>query len=207
MVQWLNNSITIFALGIAPLFFLLSIAYKKKYKNIVLSWRKPVMVIPTILCFTINLTLFILAAFFFATYFGKIQGIKILEYPASKIYILGIDCILAMFGTTLFYFSLENYFTQMISSNGIIFRQWDWSQWRFSENKLYWEQINDYYVKFDYPVSIFTFITYRNGSLEKISLSVPFYALPRFEQLLESQMDFIQLQREQLKEISKKNSF
>jgi hypothetical protein len=162
------------------------------------------MVIPTIVCFSINLTLFILAAFFFATYFGRIEGIKILEYPAEKMYLLGIDCLAGILGVTLTYFSIQNYFTQYITIDGLILRKWNWDSFQFTESKLYWEQINDYYVKFDYPVSIFNFITYRNGKMEKISLAVPFYALPRFEQQLESQMDFIYLQREQMKEISKK---
>lgn len=203
MMQILNNGIMIFALGIAPLFFLLSFVHKKKYKNVIISWKKPIMVIPTILCFSLNLTLFILAAFFFATYFGRIEGIKIFDYPSNRMYLLGIDCIMGIVGVSLTYFALQNYFTQIITIHGIIIRQWNWEHFRFIENKLQWEQINDYYVKFDYPISIFTFLTTRNNHLEKISLPVPFYALPRFEQQLESQMDFIQLQREQLKEISK----
>ncbi len=204
MVQILNNSIMIFALGFAPLFFLSSLIHKKKYKNVILSWKKPIMVVPTILCFSLNLTFFILAAFFFATYFGRIEGIKIFDYPSDRVYLLGIDCVMGIVGTTLTYFALQNYFTQVITINGIIIREWSWESLRFVENKLQWDQINDYFVKFDYPISVFTFISTRNNYLEKISLSVPFYALPRFEQQLESQMDFIQLQREQLKEISKK---
>ncbi len=194
----------IYGLGIAPLLYLLSFIYQKKHKNVILSWRKPILVIPTIISFSLNLTFFILAAFFFATYFGRIEGIKIFEYPAEKMHLLGFNCIIMMFSITLTYLALQNYFTQFITTSGIIITKWSWEHFRFIENKLLWEQINDYYVKFDYPISIFTFITTQNGIIEKIPLAVPFYALPRFEQQLESQLDFIQLQREQMKGIFQK---
>lgn len=195
----------IFAFGAAPLILLASLMHKRKFKNVILAWQKPALVVFTIASFIVGLLAFIVGSFFLASYIGKLDGIEFIDINPDTIYLLAIDNFILVFGIVLFFLAAKNYFMQYVTTEGIIIQKWEWKKMRLVETRLLWEQINDYYIKSDYPLSIFTFITLRNNSIERISLAVPFYALSIFEQQIESQMDFAAFHREQMRKFQKNN--
>lgn len=194
-----------FSFGVAPLLLLASLMYKKRFKNVILSWQKPVLVVFTIASFILGLLAFIVGSFFLASYIGRLDGIEFIDINPQVMYLLAIDNFILVFGIALSYLAAKNYFKQYVTTEGIIIQKWSWKKMRLVETILLWEQINDYYIKSDYPLSIFTFITFRNNVIDRISFAVPFYVLSIFEQQIESQMDFAAFNREQMRKFQKNN--
>jgi hypothetical protein len=201
MTDFIHHCALTLSLGVSPVVFLLSLLYKRQYRGIIMKWKKAQLAIFTILTFITNFTLFVLACFFFASYLGRIDGIHLFAGFSTKAMLyLGGDCVLLMLAVTLSYLAIQNLLIQYITQDGIVLLPLGIGTHSLEEKTLQWGQIKDYYLHSDYPVTHFTFLVQKHDfKLERHTLKVPFYALPRFEALLETCL----LQQQQLRERSR----
>ncbi len=172
-------------LVIAPLFFMLSLWYKRQFKNIILEWKKNQLVIYTIIAFVLNLILFILTCFFFAGYLGRIEGLRLIEISPELMMHLSIDSLALLIGVTVAYFGIQNFYSQFVTTEGIHLKP-NWASDALTvDHFITWSQVMDVYTQSDYPMTIYRFIIQLpDGSYTRKQLSVPFYALSHFEGLL-----------------------
>jgi hypothetical protein len=126
-----------------------------------------------------------LCCFFAASHFGRIQATE-LHPLAGQSGQLALVSFMFLIATSFFYLALQNILTQYITKSGILFFIWQKEKFTFKPVLLPWSQIRDYYIKSDYPVTFYNFL-YQNATsltIHRITLKVPFYALPKFENLL-----------------------
>lgn len=196
-----------FGLVLAPLFLVASVYYRRQFKGVVLQWKKTGLVVYTILTFMANLLLFVLACFFISSYMGRIDGVRWVDTAPQTLLMLGIASLLLMFGSTVFYFGIQNFSTQFVTQQGIYLAP-DLGSLRKREDALLpWDQIKDYYLRSDYPVTVYQFLVQQaDGTFAKRQLKVPFYVMPRFEVLLEMNLKKQQEIREQSRSILRKMS-
>lgn len=188
VLNLIHVSALVFTLVIAPAIYLLSLAFKRQFKDVEYEWKKPQVILFTIISFIINLALFILACFFFAGYYRNVS-LDIIQIPPTAMWQLSVDCMLFFMGVTALYVSLQNYFVQFIALQGIIIPAFSWKKIRFQHILIRWQDIRDYYVRTDYPITYYHFILQNSaGEFTKRSLKIPFYALARFESILEINM-------------------
>lgn len=189
MFEVFHLTCLVLGLILAPAFLLTTLAYKLRHQHILMEWKKPQLVVFTIFAFILNISLFIIACFFLACYLGRIDGIPMLaDMPSQLVKQLGIDSVLLLFGTTAMYVGIQNYFIQYITQEGIVKR--NHRPGRTQPEMIRWADIKDYYVRSDYPVTYFSFIVQENElRYGKETLKVPFYALPKFENILEHSLE------------------
>jgi hypothetical protein len=207
-MQSLNALCLLLALGFAPLAWLVSILYRRRFKQVVLHWKKPQIVVFTILAFVANLVLFVLACFFAAGYMGRVDGVGIFELQAEYLKWLALDCLLLLAAVTFLFMAVQNFLTQFVTQKGIYLHNGLLAVPDDGVDLLRWEQIKDYYVQSDYPVTQYYFIlAAENGTYARKMLRVPFYMLPRFEAVLEmslkAQQEMRQSSRATLRKMSK----
>jgi hypothetical protein len=167
-----------------------SLIYRRKFRHVVLEWKKTQLVAFTILAFILNLTLLILACFFFAATVGRVgKPNELDEVPIEVLYQLGLDSLLIFVGISLTYLAVQYFFTQFVTQKGIVFGT---LSWRYGmENQLVeWCQIRDYFIKADYPITYFHFVVQQpDNTYIRRSIKVPFYVLPQFQELLEEHLN------------------
>ncbi len=175
-----------FAMGFAPVVYLISVLYRRRFQGVILMWKRPQIVVFTILAFIANLVLFVMACLFFASYMGQADGIQIFHVEQTYLRWLTIDCLLLLTGITVLYLAVQNFFTQFVTLDGIYLHRHGLSNPGDSNDLLRWEHIKDYYVHSDYPITLYTFLVEVSGSTySRRNLKVPFYMLSRFEQMLD----------------------
>jgi len=196
-----------FSVVFAPAVLLISYILKRKFTNALIKWRKPQVVIFTIFAFIVNLTLFVLACFFFACYQGRIVGIDLLQFSQTEMKLLGFDAMLLLVGITQLHLTVQNMFTQFITADGIVFRRFNWSKRPFEAQLIPWWQIRDYYIHSDYPNTFFHFILQNaDASYTRATLKVPFYVLSGFERVLEQNLNASRGKHNFSRELLKKTS-
>lgn len=184
-IQLLHTTALFFALGAAPLFYLLTWMYRRSFKRVEYEWKKPQTVAVTIVSFIANLTLFILACFFFAGYYGSVK-IDLVALSPEEMKLLSIDCMLFFAGVSAAYMGVQNLFIQYVCKEGVLVQKFEWRRLRVRKTYIYWNEIKDYFTRNDYPVTYYNFIVKQNNeTFGRKTLRVPFYALNRFESLLE----------------------
>ena len=195
----------LFCFGVSPLVFLLSVLFKRKYQNVILEWKKTQQVITTIIAFVLNLTFFVLTSFFFASYLGRIEGIQLIDLPAQTMYYLGIDSFMLLVGITIFYFALQNFYSQFVTLDGVYYAPSPLLFWKNDNKLLRWEEIKDYYVKSDYPITIYHFIVQKEPLVyDRIQIKVPFYTQEKFEEILDMNLKKIEDQKSRAKDKHRK---
>lgn len=196
-----------FGLGIGPALLGGAVWYRRQFRGVLLQWKKPGLVLVTIFAFVLNLTLFVLTCFFFAAYLGRVDDIRLVDYPAETMRQLGMNSLMALAGVTFVYSAVQVFFTQFVINEGIIFHVFDWQNFRIKQKLLRWHEIKDYYTNTDYPLTYYSFLVQGDGlRYDKVNLKVPFYALPRFEMLLEANLKRQQKIREQNRNLLRKLS-
>mgnify|MGYP006266352265 CR=1 FL=1 len=178
-----------FSFVLAPLLFGLSWLYRRRFKQVVMKWRKPQMVVFTIMAFIFNLTLFVLGCLFMAIYWGQIENIGVVSIGSEQVLKIALNCWFLLAGVTLLYFGLQNFYYQYVTQPGIVYSGFDWHQMKFRHRILRWEDIKDYYLHSDYPITLFNFLVDRRGHTTRRSLKVPFYRFARFRALLDARID------------------
>jgi len=202
MFIWLHYSAWFLFTCVAPVLLMTSIWYKRRHSGYVMRWRKPQMAFSTILLFALNLTLFILACFFYASWMKKINGIQIVQLAEPDLKYLAFTCMLLFASVSMIYFAVQNFLTQFIVPEGILFHRFNWSTYTFERRLLKWNDIHDYYCQSDYPITVFWFlVSNADQTITRIPLGVPFYAKPRFQQILDFEMDAHQSIKSELRDL------
>jgi len=165
--------------------------YRKRLSDTVMLWRKPEMVIITIVFSVASLILFLVGISSVFTYFdlNLFDNVYNPVEDRDKFKQLGLVCGLLLFALVATYTSIRMLLVRVITRKGIVkndrfFRIPDF------RNIVPWENICDYYLVSDYPNVIFTLIIQENAmKYSRISLPVPVYVREEFEELLESKMN------------------
>jgi len=198
-----------FALAIAPLFWFLTFIHKKQYRNVEFEWKRTELNVFGILCFGINLALFMSACFFFAGYLKRIH-LDVIKLSSESMGLLCFDCLLFFIGVSVTYMGLQNLFSQRICSQGIIIEQFSFKSLKGKKTYITWEEIKDYYIQPESsssPLSRFQFIVKQTeNTFGRKTLKVPFYALCQFETLLEMNLKRKKEERQQIKQEQKQIS-
>jgi hypothetical protein len=182
---FLSLAIAIGLVG-APLFWWASIRYRRRYQQVVLTWKATRLVFYTLLAFITNLTLFTLACLFFATYLGRMNGWDVLKVGGDTLLVLGSSCMLLIVGVSVSYLAFQNFLTQFVTEDGIFFIPDLGSQRPYL---LSWDKVRDYFILSDYPVSLYQFLFEKaDGTFGRHELKVPFYMTHRFEVLVDQKM-------------------
>lgn len=207
MFELIHFVAVVTSLFFAPSALVFSYLLKRRFNNALLKWRKPQVVIFTIFAFILNLTLFVLACFFFACYQGRIVGIDLLQFSPAEMKLLGMDSMLLLLGVTQMHLAFQNMFTQFVTPDGIVLRRLSWSKRPFEVQVIPWWQIRDYYIHSDYPNTYFHFILQSSDvSYTRATLKVPFYVLSAFERVLEQNLNASRGKHNFAREIIKKTS-
>lgn len=173
---------------IAPLVLLLAYVYKRQFSQVIYHWRKPQVVYLTIGAFVLILSLFVMTCFFFAGHFGRIQ-LGVVELSASEMWQLTVDSLLLAVGVMGLYIGLKDFMVQYVCADGILVERFNWRRLRMQFSYIEWQDVKDYYVRSDYPITHYHFIVQQaDGSFGRQTLKVPFYALQEFDSLLESNL-------------------
>jgi hypothetical protein len=200
-INLIHSGAIIFSLFLAPLLFLLSLIYRKQFKQIDFSWKRPETNVFTIIAFVLNLTFFIGACFFFAGYLGRVE-LQVFQLTPLQMRTLCLDCLLLFGGVSLVFLAIQNFHIQAILREGIALSRWQWRKFNFEVELVRWENIKDYYMHSDYPVTHFHFlVSLPNLTFGRKSLKVPFYALVPFENLLEHHLQRQREAREHAREM------
>ncbi|MFN7709100.1 MAG: hypothetical protein ACK5QE_10605 [Sphingobacteriia bacterium] len=172
------------ALGVGPLLLLLGLLYKRRFRTVLHQWRHPQLVILTILAFLLGFSCFVLGCFFLASSVGRMGGSPVLQALVGQQYGLAMDCFLLFIGISLSYAGVQFFFTQFITRQGIVLRARLFSG--RADELLRWADIRDYYVKTDYPLTHYHFLSQdAGGRVQNRVVKVPYYARPKFEYLLQ----------------------
>jgi hypothetical protein len=189
MFESIFKASILFGFVLGPIFFAITTLYRKRVTRVIMDWKKPKLALFTILAFVVNLALFVLTCFFFAAYLGRLENIRIIDVPAQAMQRLATSSFVLMVGVTFLYLGIQNLFTQFIVMEGVLLQSFSWRRFRLVQRLISWDEIKDYYIKSDYPVTNFYLITPNSqGQYDRTLLRVPFYALPRFEALMDSNL-------------------
>src|SRR5258708_1079034 len=141
MYHFLHYIILVFTFLITPVFLWISCLYKKRFQEVVLSWRKPRLMVFTIVCFILNLGFFFLICFFFGGYLGRVEGIRVIDFSGQVMKTLSFDCFFMVCGISMLYMAVQNFYTQFITKKGICFPNFDILEFKFAVFLLRWEKI------------------------------------------------------------------
>lgn len=176
------------AMLVAPAMALMAHWYRRQFADVVMEWKKPEMVLITVVLSAISLILFVIGLSGFFTDLGQIgtdhTGTRSFEHFRE----LGMLCFLANIFLFLLYLTLRKLLVQVITDRGII--ENDKLLHIPDPRKLIrWADIADYYVRSDFPNVVVTLIVRESGSkFRRVSLKVPVYTRDEFERLLENKM-------------------
>lgn len=207
-MQSLNTLCLVLACAFAPLAWVVSVLYRRRFKEVILYWKKPQIVVFTILAFVANLVLFVLACFFIAGYLGRVDGVGLFELQTDYLKWLAFDCFLLLATVTFLFMAVQNFLTQVVTQKGIYLHNGFIAVPDDGLDLLRWEQIKDYYVQSDYPVTHYYFLMLgEDGTYTRKMLRVPFYMLAKFEAVLEmnlkAQQEMRRHSRASLRKMSK----
>jgi len=209
MYLYFQYTTWVIAFILAPLLYLISIRLRNRHKGVILTWKKPQIVVFTIATFVLNLTLFIAACFFIACYFGSLNDVLeaftvFTSVPSNLLKQMGLHCLLLMAGISVIFLAIQNFYTQYITREGIVYKNGIFNQKQ--PDIIYWHQIRDYYIQAKYPISYFNFIIQREEmNFYKSSVRVPFFARLQFETIIEIYLEKEKMIRAQARKAQLKN--
>jgi len=176
---------------LAPSTVLIAWWYRQQFSGTMMVWKKPELVILTILYSAAALVLFIVGFSCFVYYIdyeNRFVGEMSQLYSKKLLINLAALCALGIAALSAFYAAARMLFVQVITHHGIILND---RLVRIPDyrNTLKWESIADYYLTPDYPNAIYTLIV-RTGNMkfERISLRVPMHLQEAFEDILDDRM-------------------
>ena len=206
LLNLLHHTALALALVATPLFYLGTLLYRRKFRQVEYEWKHPNFVYATIGAFVLNLMCFILACFFFAGAYDRIH-IAMFSFTPEQMWRLSVDSLLLFLSVTTTYMGMQNVFVQYICRTGVLKMRFNRQTMRFEYRYIRWSSIKDYYVRTDYPVTYYHFIVQEGeGRYGRETLKVPFYALKRFDILLETNLRYQQEVRAQLRALLNKIS-
>ena len=176
------------ALLVAPSWLLLAFWYRKQISQPVLIWKRPEMVIVTIVFSLFALVLFVIGISSFFSFGGYLQPQELNEVDKQVFLYIGLLSILGECILGCLYLALRLLLVQVITERGIIVNH-GLTRIPNLKNVIEWHEISDYYLQSDYPNVIFNLITQRQQTnLSRTLLRVPVYLKEEFEHLIESRI-------------------
>ncbi len=171
---------------LAPLFYFFSRWKRRDVRRVVISWRATPVVGITILFFMLCLSICVLASFALAVELERIESADTPFFTNhSPVYWL-LAAGLGLVSISLYYLGLRNLLTQFITEQGVHLLQYNLSTGRFNRQLIRWQEIRDFYLRRDGPVTYFTFmISKPGGGFERHTLRVPHQYRTKLEAVLE----------------------
>lgn len=188
LVELLLNFSLLLSLLIAPCFVLLAYWYRRQLTQTLMVWKKPEMVIVTIIFSVAALILFIVGISGFFVYADFLNSNELQKLDKEKFLNIGIICVLLLIAMVFTYVAIRMLLVRVITERGIVVNDRILRIPDF-RNVVEWNEVADYYLVSDYPNVIFTLIIRRQGlHFERYSMRVPVFVRDDFEDLLETQM-------------------
>jgi hypothetical protein len=188
IIQLILNFSLLICLLFAPGILLLAYWYRRQLDDTLMVWKKPELVIFTIIYSVLSLILFIVGVSCFFSYLGYLETVPVTGTLHGHVMELGLVCLLGILSLSMLYMATRMMLVQVITRKGVVPAN---RLLRFpSFSRLIpWNRINDYYFLSDYPNMDYTLI-YKRDDMEfrKFSLKVPVYLRDEFEELLEEQL-------------------
>ena len=190
LIKLLLNFSLLLSLLIAPCFVLMAYWYRRQLSKTLMVWKKPEMVIVTIIFSVAALILFIVGISSFFTYYdpGLLNSSSPPLQDKSTFKQVGMICCLLLVALILTYISIRMLLVRVITEKGIVVND---RLLRIPDfrNVIEWQEVSDYYLVSDYPNVIFTLIVQKHPlQYDRISVRVPVYVRDDFEDLLETKM-------------------
>ncbi len=182
------NFSLIFSLLIAPCIMLIAYWYRGQFQHTLIAWKRPEMVVVTIIFSVLGLILFVVGISCFFSYGGYLQSREINKIDKDIFLYLGVICGLMGMALAIIYAALRLLLVQIIMERGIVVNN-ALTRIPNVQNIIEWHEISDYYLVSDYPNVVFNLITQRKRmDLSRMILRVPVYLREDFEQLLETRI-------------------
>ncbi|MDX2247685.1 MAG: hypothetical protein SF052_12950 [Bacteroidia bacterium] len=167
---------------------LLAYWYRRQLTQTLMVWKKPEMVIVTIIFSVAALILFIVGISGFFVYGDFLNSNEIDKLDKEKFLNIGIICVLLLISLIFTYVAIRLLLVRVVTERGIVVNDRILRIPDF-RNVVEWNEVADYYLVSDYPNVIFTLIVRRQGlQFERYSMRVPVFVRDDFEDLLETQM-------------------
>lgn len=193
IVHVLLNMGLLGALFVAPGILLVASWYRGHLQEPILIWKKPELIIATILFAVAVLILFITGISCLFSYlsfesFAQETREKAKTIKPNVFLSISILCLLGIVSLSAIYMALRLVLVQVITRRGIVMND-RLTRIPDYRNTIRWDMISDYYIVPDYPNAVYTLIVRAEAlHYERISLRVPLYLREIFEDMLELQM-------------------
>ncbi len=182
------NFSLIFSLLIAPCIMLIAYWYRGQFQQTLIAWKRPEMVVVTIIFSVLGLILFVVGISCFFSYGGYLQSREISQIDKDIFLYLGVICGLLGMALAIIYAAIRLLLVQIIMERGIVVNN-PLTRTPNVQNIMEWHEISDYYLVSDYPNVVFNLITQRKRmDLSRMILRVPVYLREDFEHLLETRI-------------------
>ncbi|MFK7973092.1 MAG: hypothetical protein AB8F95_22165 [Bacteroidia bacterium] len=176
------------ALLISPAILLMAYWYRKQMPNTIMEWKKPELVLITVVAAVAAVVIFIIGLTSLFTHLGYLKS-GFVANGDRVMRDLSLFSLFAFASLSTLYIATRILLIQVVTHKGIVMNDKIFRIPNF-KTVLYWKEIADYYVKSDYPNVVFTLIIREDDvTYERISLKVPVYFRDRFERLLEEKME------------------
>ena len=188
-MELLFNISLLLAILVTPCLLLLAYWYRRQLEDTLMVWKRPEMVVVTIIFSVAVLVLFIVGVSCFFSYKGQLDTVA--SHPVidpDKWLKFGLICMLLGASLLFMYGVLRMLLVQVITEQGIVVND---RLLRIPDPKniIEWHEISDYYVVSDYPNAVYTFIIQKQAlKFQRFSLRLPTYIQEDFETLLENRM-------------------
>ena len=170
----------------APLLYFFSRWKRRDVKRVVISWRATPVVGITILFFMLCLSICVLGSFALAVELERIESAETPFFVNHSPIFWLLAAVLGLLSISLYYLGLRNLLTQFITEQGVHLLQYNLSTGRFNRQLIRWEQIRDFYLRRDGPVTYFTFMVGKpGGGFERHTLRVPHQYRMKLEAVLD----------------------
>ncbi|MEM9932150.1 MAG: hypothetical protein AAF824_01005 [Bacteroidota bacterium] len=188
LVKLLLNFSLLLSLLITPCLVLMGYWYRKQFIQKLMVWKKPEMVIVTIIFSVASLILFVVGVSCFFSAWGYLETRDVLDVHKERFFDIGLICMLLNVSLLFIYSALRLLLVRIITDKGIVQND---KVLRIPDyrNTIEWHEVSDYYLVSDYPNVIFSLIIQKEPAVfERITLKVPVYVRDEFENLLETKM-------------------
>ncbi|MEM6263380.1 MAG: hypothetical protein AAGI38_12785 [Bacteroidota bacterium] len=188
LIKLLLNFGLLVALLVSPCLLLMAHWYRKQMPNTVMSWKKPELVLVTIIYSVVALILFIVGISCFFIHLGYLESTQIEATAKDRFFSIGLFCFLIIVSLIFTYAALRMLLVQVVTDKGLVCND---RMLRIPDyrNVVEWHEILDYYIKSDYPNVIFSLIIQKKVlKYDRMAIKVPVYIRDDFEHLLETKM-------------------
>ena len=175
---------------LAPLFYFWSRWKRRDVRNVVMHWRATPVVGITILFFMLSLSICVLASYALAVELKRIESTDSMLFERySPVFWLSAAA-LGLSAISLYYLGIRNLLTQYITKRGVYLLNYNLSTGNFKRQLVEWQQVQDFYLRRDGPITYFTFMLQSpKGGYEYHTLRVPHQYRMQLEAVLNKYLE------------------